>query len=801
MFAANMTRPWAQLAAVALFTLFTLFLALPARAAAPAPVKEGEKVDFERHIMGLLGRLGCNAGSCHGSFQGKGGFRLSLFGYDPEMDYAAITRDSQARRINRTDPDNSLFLLKPTGQIAHGGGRRFSKDSWQYQMFREWIVSGMSRDAGSGTVKQVSVSPPEHTFKKLNEKLKLIVKATFADGSSQDITALTDFRTNDEAVAVVASTGEVESRRPGDTTIVVSYRGTVLPVRMLVPMTPPPGFKYPKVAEVNYIDKHVQAKLRRLNIAPSDLSSDAAFLRRVTLDTIGMLPAPEEVRKFLADKDPKKREKKIEELLAHPLHAALWATKFCDITGNNTDSLENPQQLKPKFSQMWHDWFRKRVQENVPYDQIVHDVLCATSRDGKSPEEYIKEFRGIAEAAQKGFESKYKDKKTLDLFWRKQQRVPPEQWGEKTAVAFLGVRVECAQCHKHPFDRWTQEDYWAYANVFSTVNFGISPEARNAINKANADLRKGAKRNNQVPQLREVFLSGRPVGRRPNPTTNKPLSPKTLGGPEISVEADKDPREALFAWMRSPENPFFARSFVNRVWGHYFGIGIVHPVDDFSLGNPPSNPALLDALAKDFIDSGFDIRKLEKKVLLSRTYQTSSVANPTNHLDTNNYSRSYVRPLMAEVVVDIVNDALGTKETFGVEAPSGARAIEVGSTRIQNASLREAFRVFGRSPRTVACDCERATEPTVAHKLYLMADPTLQAKMNPARNRLRPLLADKNLSDDQVTEELFLAALSRLPTAKEKAKVLEYVKTKGRQTAFTDTLWALINTTEFVFNH
>ena len=795
--AARITRSFALLAAPLLF----LGLPSPVHAAAPAPPRAVKKVDFERHLMGLLGRLGCNAGSCHGSFQGKGGFRLSLFGYDPEMDYLALTRDQGGRRINRTDPDRSLLLLKATGQVDHGGLRRFSKGSWQYNLFRRWIADGMPRDKGSGAVKQITITPPEYTFKKAGEAGTLTVTATFANGSREDITALCDFRTNDEAVAPVSATGEVRARRAGDTAVIVSYRGNILPVRVMVPMTPPPGFKYTKVPEVNAIDREVFAKLRRLNIAPSGLSSDTEFLRRVTLDTIGSLPTPAQVRGFLADKNPNKRTRKIDELLAHPLHAALWATRFSDITGNNTDTLENPQQLKPKFSQMWHDWFRKRLQENMPYDEIVRNVLCATSRDGDSPEDYIKKTRELYEAMGKGFTTSYPERKTLDLFWRKQQRVPIEQWGEKTAVAFLGVRLECAQCHKHPFDRWTQADYRAYANIFGRINFGISPEARKALTAENAALRKNVKKGKQIPQMREVFCAAKGGQQLPDPTTNRRLTPKALGGPEISVEPGEDPRVALFEWMRRPDNPFFARSFVNRVWGHYLGIGIVHPVDDFSLANPPSNAKLLDTLAKEFVARKYDIRKLERTILLSRTYQLSSATNATNRLDNNNYSHSYVRPLMAEVVVDVVNDAIGTTDKFGVEAPNGVRAIEVGSTRIQNAALREAFRVFGRSPRTLACDCERATEPTVSHKLYLMADQQLTNKLLPHRYRLREL-EDARKSNPEVVEELFLATLSRLPTAREKAAAVQYVAgKKDRWKAFSGVLWALINTTEFVFNH
>ncbi len=578
-----------------------------------------QKVDFERHIMGLFGRMGCNSGSCHGSFQGKGGLRLSLFGYDPEKDFLALTHDLEGRRINRADPDASLILLKATGQVAHGGQKRFGKDSWPYQLFREWIVQGAPWHKGSGDIASISINPPEYLFPKAGLSGQLRIEAAFADGTKEDVTPLCDFRSNDDSVVEVNPLGQLKSLRPGDAAVIVSYRGNVTPVRVLAPVESAPGVHYPVVAEVNYIDHEVFTKLKRLNIVPSDLSNDGEFLRRVTIDVIGSLPTPQEAREFLADKRPDKRARKIDELLANPMHAALWATKFCDITGNNTDLLENPQKDRAKLSQMWHDWFRKRIAANMPYDRMVHGVLCATSRDGLSPEEYVKRFKEREEAEENGWTNAYADRDTLDLFWRRQQNVTPDQWGEKTAAAFLGVRVECAQCHKHPFDRWTQRDYRAYANVFAPVSFGISPEAKKVFDEENAERKKKSEAKNQIPPIREIFVGTFSVGKGGkggnggallDPETNKPLAPKALGGPEIAIEKGKDPRQALFDWMDAADNPFFARAFANRVWGHYFGVGVVDPVDNFSLANPPSNPKLLDALADDFLKSQYDIRQV-----------------------------------------------------------------------------------------------------------------------------------------------------------------------------------------------
>ncbi|HEV3078266.1 MAG TPA: DUF1553 domain-containing protein, partial [Gemmataceae bacterium] len=525
------------------------------------------------------------------------------------------------------------------------------------------------------------------------------------------------------------------------------------------------------------------------------------FLRRVTIDNIGRLPSPDEVRAFAADKGPDKRAKKVDELLAHPLHAALWATKFSDITGNNTLSLDRPYGVQPRASQAWHDWFRKRIHDNVPYDQIVRGVLCATSREGQDPEAWIKQVRKIDQQFFWGDDSDYPERKTLDLYWRRRQPVTSAQWGERTAAAFMGIRLECAQCHKHPFDRWTQADYRGYANVFGGVAVGQSPEAASIIAAENVERRK-KKIGDQVHEVREVYVAA-DAKLLPHPDTGRPLTARALGGPEISLEKGMDMREALFRWLRRPDNPFFARAFVNRIWGHYFGVGLVQPVDDFALANPPSNEKLLDALAKDFVASNFDIRHMERVILNSRAYQLSSRTNETNKLDKVNYAHGYRRPMTAEVVIDVLNSALGTNERWGMEAKQGSQVIELGVSDLSpfRQNIMYALRRFGRPPRTSACDCERVTAPSVAQKLFLMTDPGLLKKFSEPAGRLQKLLNSK-MSDEEALEELFLGALSRLPSADERQAFRDHRgKVSDRRTAFADTLWALINTREFILNH
>ena len=703
----------------------------------------------------------------------------------------------------------------------------------------------------------LTVAPEGYAFVKSGEKERLRVRARFGDGPEEDITPFCDFRVQDDAVAEVTPLGEVKGLRPGDTALVVAYRGNVRAIRVLVPMPAEPGFRYPQVPEVNYVDREVFAKLKRLNIVPSGVSGDAEFLRRATIDTIGCLPTPEEVRAFLADKTPDKRAKKIDELLSHPLHAALWATRYSDITGNNTAALVALAPItQARYSQMWHDWLRKRFADNTPYDEIVRGILCATTRDGHSPEEWMKELRALDQASQKGFVTPYPERPSLDLYWRVSNAATLEEMGERTAAAFLGVRLECAQCHKHPFDRWTQADYRAYANVFGQVAIGVAPESQ-AVVEAEAKARgvvmgKAGKGGG----ISEVYLTSKiralphpaygptsppvKVKGAPPPPPALQLHPRALGGPEIALEPGKDARLTLFEWMRSPDNPYFARSFVNRVWGHYFGVGLVDPVDNFSLANPPSNEKLLDALARDFVEHHYDIRRLERTILSSRVYQLASEMNETNKHDHINYSHSFVRPLLAEVVVDVLNSATGVVEDFSGDAPPGSHAIEVGASRVQNPSVAYAFRTFGRPPRTSACDCERATEPALPQTLYLMTDPAVLEKlrgqvtvngkgMKPVQGpveggRLAKLLKSEK-TDDEILEELFLATLSRFPSAAEKKHFATYraatkadppatpaeppVKGKGpakvvltpREAAFVDAFWALINTREFLVNH
>ncbi len=773
-----------------------------------------EHVDFERHVMGILGRQGCNTGACHGALQGESDLQLSLFSYDAKMDYESLTLEDYGPFVDLENPDFSPLLRKPTLQSKHEGGERFAKGGWQYEVLRNWILAGARREEGYGKVEQLIVTPDSATFGGLTRTQDLHVEAVFADGSREDVTAFATFETRDEFVAEVTEEGKVRAVNPGDTSVVVAYRDRVTSFRAMVSesegvlativnffQNPVSGGPTP----ANYIDKAVFAKLDALSIEPSEVAADGEFLRRLYIDTIGRVPTLEEAEAFLADKDKNKREKKIDELLTHPLHAALWATKFSDITGNDTRSLDTPGE---KRSRMWHDWLRVRFERNAPYNEIVRGILLATSRDGDSIDKWIEASRSWDEDTIDSFESDYAERDTLDLFWAR-KGLDIEQMAEQTASAFLGVQLQCAQCHKHPYDQWSQSDYRAYANAFAQVESGKSQDARKAIDEENNRRKKIKDKKKRLPSIKEVYLDEKPNFLK-DPVTNKTLPPMALGGVELKQEGDY--REALYQWMVDKENPYFARAFVNRVWAHYMGVGIVEPVDSFAAGNPPSNEPLLAALAESFLKSGFNIRELEKEILRSKVYQLSSIPNESNSGDTRNYARKYARRMMAENVVDVVNTALGMRDEFERDAPKGSMAIEVAASSVKDGDLSYVFRLFGRPERTTVCDCERSSDPTLPQSLYLMTDGDLQNKIK--NGRLKTLLnEDKRLDrlrkgelgdseKQEILDKLFLATLTRLPNDGERAAAMETVNThENGEQAYQDILWALINTREFVLNH
>ncbi len=751
--------------------------------------------DFSRQVQPLLGKMGCSNRACHGSFQGQAGFRLSLFGSDPKFDHDALLKD----RIDVKEPDDSLTLLKATRQVSHKGGKRFEMDSWQYRLLREWIAAGAPYNPGKEAVlERLEVLPSQIVLPRRGEKVSLRIVGHYSNHTREDVTALTQFSTNDDVIAGVTDVGLVTAGSYGDTAIVAACGGMVSTAHVLVPL---PGAESRTLAFApnNKIDELVTAKWQRLGLRPSELASESEFLRRLSLDLIGTLPTADEVRQFLADTDPHKRSKKIDELLARPEYALFWATKFSDLTGNDDRFTPVP---RPKTAWLWYDWLKDKLQKNVPYDELVAGIVTATTREGRSPEETVQEYKKVSDAFDAGFDhGTYAERKTNDIFWKK-AGTRGDQVALQISYAFLGIRLECAQCHKHPFDRWTQNDFKSYTAFFTPVRLGIpSDMPRNLVPEA-----KGAQNfpyNEVYIQLAPGQANGK--GARPNQNNANALrgpKPRALGGSEYPLEAGKDPRVALMDWMRAPDNPFFAKAIVNRIWAHYFGAGIVDPPDDLNAANPPSNPALLDWLAQDFIEHQFDLKHLHRTIANARAYQLTWRTNETNALDRRNFSHALLRRLSAEVVVDAINQAAGAQEKYPRNiAPDGTRAIGLAPTRLNNSGVAYALAIFGRPLRTQTCDCERSSDAGLPQAMYLINDTEVNGKIGAANGRLAKLL--QQIPDDrQLVEDLYLGALSRYPTEDEMKKSLDYVgRADNRKAGFEDVLWSLINVREFVFNH
>jgi hypothetical protein len=785
-----------QLRAGWTFWLLTL-VAAASYGGEPVQLPDGttiEQVDFERHITGLLGRLGCNAGTCHGSFQGKGGFRLSLFGQSPAKDFAAI-----AARINPSDPSDSLLLKKALNLEEHDGGKRLLEGSWEHRLLEQWISASSKHVVGRGQVTQLVFEPAGSPVLKPEESLGVRVTAQFSDEAREIVTALCTFRVQDETIAKVDALGKVTASKSGATSLIASYRGMFASLPIIVPY--PNSGVAPASVATNFVDEEVSGRLGQLQLDISAPASDADFLRRVSLDVIGTLPSAHEVREFLSDEHPGKRLRKIDQLLAHPARAALWATRMCDITACNVDTMEQPPELRPKRAKMWHDWFRRRFAANVPYDEIVRGVLGATSREDKPIDEWIDNQIALQRGAESSFESGYAERPTLDLFWRRINAdgpVPVEDLAELTATAFLGVRLHCARCHQHPFDHWSQQDFASYAGIFGRVQFGSSTALRTKINER-LDARRAARKQGQtlpeLPRIQEVFLTEAP---RPliDAYSSSPVAPKALGGPALSE--DGDPRHALLGWLRKSPDSQLAKSFVNRVWAKYFGRALVEPVDAFSAANPATHPQLLSRLAEEFVSSGYDVIHLERLILSSNAYQRSATPVGNNAADERNFAHAAVRPLLAEVLVDAINTALETHEDFGSDAPPGTRAIEVPVNRFANARLNEMFQVLGRGDRKSLCDCDRSADPSVRQSVLLMSDVTLLQKIK--EGRLSRLLAE-GADNVAMVDELYLSTLSRQSNDFEREYVLSHIARHDRGQALTDVLWALINTGEFRTNH
>ncbi|MFQ5734177.1 MAG: DUF1549 domain-containing protein [Planctomycetaceae bacterium] len=683
-----------------------------------------EVPQFRKHMVPLLGKLGCNGRACHGSFQGRGGFRLSLFGYDFKADHTAMTKGGKPR-VDLRKPLESLVIKKPTSDLIHEGGRRYKKGSWEYHVFKRWIEGG-AKGVPNGHARLVGldISPRELLFSSKGQTTQLKVIAQWSDGNKEDVTPLCRFQSNDTQVCRIGSNGLATSGEPGDTHVVVFYDTGVVPVPVIRPVSDRVGSRYPNVPTPTTIDRLVVQKLRKLGVVPSELSTDAEFLRRVSLDLTGTLPSAKEVQAFLADTSPDKRTKTIDRLLTSPAYAAWWTTKLCDFTGNNDDGLVNVIPVRGRASEDWYKWIYKRVENNTAYDKIVEGIVVATSRNkGESYEQYCK---SMSELYHPNPKTKFEDRDFMPYYWARRTFRQPNDRAIGFAYTFLGIRIQCAQCHKHPFDRWTKDDFAQFTGFFAGTTSGIRDraeyqkmldklgvkgkrgnQARREIAKflqqgkivpfqevyaGRARRRRGGNNNAAVrrirKQIRTLTLKLKAAKKADKKDQVKTLTrqlaklnkrakalrkrqgrggrsgtAKLLGGDKLDLAKFPDPRVPLMKWLRDPGHAMLSRAFVNRVWAAYFNVGIINPPDNLSLANPPSNKPLLDHLTQGFIKSGYDMKWLHREILTSRTYQLTWRPNETNALDERNFSRAVPRRMPAEVVYDALTQATASDAT------------------------------------------------------------------------------------------------------------------------------------------
>ncbi len=699
-----------------------------------------EDPSFQRHVLPLMGRLGCNGRACHGSFQGQGGFRLSLFGYDFKADHDAVTQGEEPR-TNVAKPDESLILYKPTHKDEHDGGQRMELGSWQYQLLRRWVEKGCVDDSETqAQLVRVEVIPAEIQFTKNGDAVKLQAIAHWSNGDREDVTPICRFQTNDGSVASVDENGQVAATGPGDTHIIVFYDNGITSVPVIQPISSEIAANYPNIATPTKIDELVVQKLKKLGVVPSELSADTEFLRRVSLDITGTLPLPAEVEAFVADASPDKRAKKIDELLERPAYAAWWATRLCDTTGNNAAQLGN-NQFRNQDSKQWYDWIEARLAKNVPYDELIAGIVLATSRrEGQSYADYCEE---MSQYYRKDDPADFSQRETMPHFWSRRNARTAEDKALTFAYAFLGVRLQCAQCHKHPFDQWSKQDFEHFTAFFEGVQYNFRPEDKEARTELLKSLGVDTKKPNNEQQkeiaklvadgkaipLQEVFLRTPKVNNNNRKNTAKDkggsrvITPKVLGGEEVATKDYGDLREALMEWMRSDENPYFAKAMVNRVWANYFNVGIIEPADDQNLANPPSNEPLLNHLTAEFIAHNYDLKWLHRTIANSRTYQLSWRPNPTNRLDTRNFSRSVPRRLPAEVTYDALRLATaGETEANAMLSDMSSRAIGPTNGYQNNRNASYALTTFGKPLRLTNCDCERSMEPSLLQTLFLRND-------------------------------------------------------------------------------
>jgi hypothetical protein len=694
------------------------------------------RFNFENDIIPLLSKFGCNSSGCHGKAEGQNGFKLSVFGFDPAADHAALAKEDRGRRVFPASPEHSLLLAKMSGQVPHGGGVRIVQGSTEYETVRAWIAAGIPFGSASDPrVMSVRVEPAERLLA-MHGQQQLRVVARYSDGHEADVTPHAKFQSNNDSLAVVNASGlVVAGDAPGDVAVMASFMNAVDVFRAIIPR-PENIANYPALPENNFIDRFVFQKLRKLNILPSELCDDADFLRRVYLDVIGTLPTPEEARRFLADTQPDRRARLVDELLQRPELADYWALKWSDLLRVDR------QALGHKRAYGYYRWVHDSLAANKPLDQFVRELLTA---EGPLQESGPASFYKVM--------------------------TKPGETASTVSQVLLGVRLACAECHHHPFDRWSQSDYYGMQAFFTQVAIQGSPRG-------------------------EVLLTTGDVPTK-HPRTGETIYAHALETTMPAASPPGDRRLLLARWLTSSENPWFARNLANRTWAHFLGRGLVEPVDDVRATNPPTNPELLDALARSLVESKFDLRQLIRTITASRVYQLSSRPNATNERDEQNYSRALFKRIEAEVLLDMVCQTTGVGEKFA-GVPAGARAIQLWDSKVPHYFLK----LFGRPVRVSVCECERNHEPSVSQVLHILNSPEIEAKVSHEGGTIARLV-QQHADDGPLVEELYLTFFSRPPTDKERRTALEHLRrdARRRRQAAEDLAWSMLNSLEFVFNH
>ena len=715
-----------------------------------------EPVSFRNEAIAALTKPGCNSGGCHGSPSGKGGFSLSMMGYDPLADRRVLTRAGWSRRTNPIEPEASLMLRKATAKVAHGGGLKLRESDTSYRLLRDWIAQGCKTDLDQA-ISLVKLEVYPESGRVLREPFasqQLLVIAHYADGSTRDVTRIASYTSSEEGVAAVGPDGLVEGKDRGEIAVSVRYLDAVV-ARTFTFVKEIPGFAWTDPPSNNRVDDLVHAQLKLLGYLPSGTCTDSEFLRRIYLDVVGLLPTVEETRAFLADGSPDKRARLVDGLLERPEYASYWGQRQADLLRVTR------QSLTQEGARRYYDWIVESVRSNQAYDQFVRELLTAEGDTYERPSANY--YRAAADT---------------------------NSVTESTVQLFMGVRIGCAKCHNHPFDRWTQDNYYGIAAVFDRVRRELVPVPR-AGGEPKAQKKQRRERPPEGPMMIKVAGEGATI----QPRTHKEMKPWLPLVGDAAVEPGGDARKAFAGWLAGAENPFLARVLVNRIWAHVMGRGIVDPVDDFHSTNPPSNAALLDFLADDFARNGFDRKRTLRLILNSRTYQRSVAKDPSNAGDSKHFASAQVRLIAAEPLFDAIGRVTEVSERFS-GVPAGTLA-----TQMPTPPRMEFLEAFGQPKRETACQCERGAEPSLAQALQLLNGPAVQGRLSDDKNRPHRLIREGK-ADREVVEELYLAALCRAPTESESTRAVAYVDAHPeRDKAFEDVLWAILNSKEFIFQH